>query len=397
MPNPFVQSTSPAKYLPEVDGLRAVAVLAVIYAHFGSSTTSILQQANPGELGVRLFFVISGFLITGILLSCRDRVEQGESINNGLKIFYARRLLRIFPLYYATLLIMALLRLPSVREQFPWHVLYLSNVYFFWTKGRPYGDTSHLWTLAVEEQFYLLWPLLMLYIPRRMLVATAISSAILGTAFRGGIAVWSRGDCNPWPLSLAFVNAIASADALCLGSALALIRDRFGLPACLRFVNLCALTGGLCIATTIGASNAPSNSIWTALRSPLWSMGITLALTWLVHRAAQGASLGVFSRILSAKPVIAFGRISYGIYLFHNFVPFGLQLLDQKLNIARPSTDFGWFISVTMISTVCATISWFLFESPINGLKKYFVYRDAVCSAPLHTRSNTSGIGNDCA
>ncbi len=146
-------------YRPQLDGLRAIAVMAVVFQHFAPSGWS--KVIPWGGLGVTLFFVLSGYLITGILLKGRE--EPGM-----LRHFYIRRALRIFPVYYATLLIAALLAIPPVRETFWWHAFYLSNVLFA-LKNSYFGAVSPFWSLAVEQHFYLIWPWVVLFVPRKRL------------------------------------------------------------------------------------------------------------------------------------------------------------------------------------------------------------------------------------
>ena len=119
-------------YMPQLDALRAIAVGAVILHHFLPLGRFIPYDfVTFGDLGVRLFFVLSGFLITGILLKCKSKVDLGdESPSFELRQFYVRRFLRIFPVYYLTLAIVAILNVPTVRTTFFWHLSYLSNVYF---------------------------------------------------------------------------------------------------------------------------------------------------------------------------------------------------------------------------------------------------------------------------
>ena len=116
-------------------------------------------------LGVWLFFVLSGFLITGILLRSRDQVDYGGYQGRFvLRQFYARRILRIFPLYYSVLLLAATIDLGDVRDTIFWHLAYLSN-YLFATQQYWGAVTAHFWSLSVEEQFYILWPALDLVRP----------------------------------------------------------------------------------------------------------------------------------------------------------------------------------------------------------------------------------------
>lgn len=153
---------SALSHMKQLDGLRAIAVLSVLYYHFYSNALPF------GIMGVRLFFVLSGFLITGILLQCRRLAETGgQSSLFTLRRFYIRRFLRIFPLFYLVLLVSAVINLQGFRDGLWWHAAYLSNVYF--AAGGNAGATIHFWSLSVEEQFYLIWPWLILYVPRAWL------------------------------------------------------------------------------------------------------------------------------------------------------------------------------------------------------------------------------------
>src|ERR1035441_8464452 len=172
-PAPRVKEAK-ARHYPALDGLRGVAILAVFFYHFagGQSSRNIFVQiwsgvAGIGWMGVDLFFVLSGFLITGILF---DTAHKQAKVRN----FYARRSLRIFPLYYGVLLVFLLLTPVLPLHWRPGHLLYffyLSNVMPILTPGLsspgPKMVVGHLWSLAVEEQFYLIWPFIVWYVKDR--------------------------------------------------------------------------------------------------------------------------------------------------------------------------------------------------------------------------------------
>src|SRR6478735_4517700 len=130
--------------LPQLDGLRAIAVGCVMAFHF---IPGVEQIAPLGSIGVRLFFVLSGFLITRILLASRE-----QDLATATKSFYIRRSLRIFPVFYLVLAITWAMNIGPVRSTIGWHVTYLTNAYLF-DRGSWHGSISHLWSLAVEEQF----------------------------------------------------------------------------------------------------------------------------------------------------------------------------------------------------------------------------------------------------
>lgn len=173
------------RYMPQLDGLRAIAVGAVMLHHFLPLARFVPYDfITLGDLGVRLFFVLSGFLITGILLRCKSDVANlGAHSRHPLRMFYVRRFLRIFPVYYLALGFAALLNLPTVRDSLPWHAAYLSNV-FFARSGQFNGPLSHFWSLAVEEQFYFIWPWLIVFAPSRHVPRIIAASIVGAIAFR---------------------------------------------------------------------------------------------------------------------------------------------------------------------------------------------------------------------
>ena len=135
-----------------------------------------------GSNGVNLFFVISGFLITEIFLKCKKEVENGQSIRLTLRQFYARRFLRIFPLYYLVISLSFLFNFSDVWHELWWYLTYTVNYYGLVT-GKWIG-LPHFWTLALEEQFYLLWPLVILLVPRRCLLLVPVIAILIAPATR---------------------------------------------------------------------------------------------------------------------------------------------------------------------------------------------------------------------
>src|SRR6201984_2088865 len=199
--------------------LRSLSVAGVLIDHFWPPR--ILDFVDLGHIGVCLFFVLSGYLITGILLRFRSSTEGGQSdAATNLRRFYIRRFLRIFPPYYALLALMVVTKFSDVRNTLWWHAGYASN-FLFALQGdwRPWV-TAHFWSLAVEEQFYLVWPFLILLVPRSRLIAVVIAIIVSSPLFRliGLVACingTALGGATP-----------ASLDALGLGSLLALCADQ---------------------------------------------------------------------------------------------------------------------------------------------------------------------------
>src|SRR5262245_48027521 len=140
------------QHMPHLDGLRALAISAVLVEHFGGKALNALVPIGAGSIGVNLFFTLSGFLITGILL---ESFGKGSNWQTTLLNFYARRFLRLMPIFYVTLFALVLLDIRTLSDSWPWHAAYLSNVHIAFG-----GEKTVFWSLAVEEQFYLVWPFL---------------------------------------------------------------------------------------------------------------------------------------------------------------------------------------------------------------------------------------------
>jgi peptidoglycan/LPS O-acetylase OafA/YrhL len=297
------RGSASASYAPQLDGLRAGAVVAVAWAHW----LPAWQFGLPLGAGVHLFFVLSGFLITRILLDLRAAPRRLPAIGR----FYVRRALRLFPAFFLVLGVAAWAAVPLVRETWPWHAAYLSNV-FVAREARWQGHVSHFWSLAVEEQFYLVWPWLIVFVPARWLGAVVAGAVLLGPLAR--LAAAGRGLSEPfWALVPG-----GSADSLGLGAWVALsgTARRDGRPPLAvrpwMALTAAALWAGLALAEARG----PLPAVVTVWRQV--AQGVVFA--WIVSRAAVGVA-GIVGRGLAHPMSVGIGRISYGLYLIHAFAP----------------------------------------------------------------------------
>lgn len=347
----------------QLDGLRTFAVLAVMGEHWAHGDW--LRFFPGGMAGVRLFFVLSGFLITGILLRARDQANAaGQPVRTTLARFYVRRFLRIFPLYYAAVLLAAMVSSEGRRMLLP-NLLYTTNFAQF-AAGDWSGCVSHFWSLAVEEQFYLVWPLLILLVPRHRIRAVVWITLLSAPAFRV-ILLLLKPD-----LPLVEVLPVSCLDSLGLGAMLAVLRDeQRGMSR--GFEWACLIIGlPLWIAFRAGvvARLTMPEAIWT-----LESTCASLVFTWLIGRAADGFR-GPFGHVLSFGPIVYLGTISYGLYVIH------LPLIYWKYlwkTDARLLQDIMYWIPsrflFLLFITVCvASVSWWFYERPINSLKRYWPY-----------------------
>lgn len=325
-------------YMPRLDGIRALAVLGVLLIHFIG--TPELHWAQTGRIGVRVFFVLSGFLITRILLDYRRQM----SVKDAAKAFYWRRFLRLFPAYYLALAVALILGLANVRQEWAWHTLYLSNVLFDVTND-PRHPLGHLWSLAVEEQFYLIWFAVVVWLPRKYLLPAIVAAVLFAPAFRlGSYLLLGRG------LSLPFA-----------------VMDCLGLGALIGWAS--ANNPRLFRAFGNWPSLAASSGILLSLMTfypEMIVMGSAMALfgACLVALAATPQAKGL--GWLTVKPLLGLGKISYGIYVYHKFLP----LIAAHFGLVIGGPIGGVFY--ICLSVVAAGASWVLIERPALGLKDRF-------------------------
>ena len=315
-----MNATSGPAYRPELDALRAIAVSLVLLSHFW------LNDSGLGHLGVRLFFVLSGFLITMILL---DR--------GSMTSFYIRRIFRLAPALYLALGLALLLDLDGMRATWQWHLLQITNILLArldsWSVVWP---ADHLWTLNVEEQFYLLWPLVIMIVPRPRLP--------LAFGLLIGIAPLYRmaGQFSSWGEVTALVLPPASFDALGFGALLAVMKLRLG-----RVALLCAPS------LLIIALNPLPQFAWIKEVAELASLPVLGAIV----QAGWNGKLGI-----GYRPLVALGQISYGIYLYHGFVFGGLAKWGF--------TERGPALTVvaSLVTAAVATLSYLALERPVREL-----------------------------
>jgi peptidoglycan/LPS O-acetylase OafA/YrhL len=305
------------EYRPQLDALRALAILGVLFSHFWDDTS------GAGVMGVRLFFVLSGFLITKLLLE-----------RPTLFAFYSRRAFRLLPAYYLVLAFAIALNLPGMRTTWEWHVVGLTNVLFFLRQTFDAAwPAAHLWTLAVEWQFYLVWPFVVLLSPRLLLPYIIITVITLGPLSRYILPAGPEG--TAWTLPF------ASIDALGMGALLALYSRRAKPIYAAGLVTAPLLVWGL----------FESNS------AILFGSSFTFAA--LVLGGYRGALT-----FLESQPLIWLGKISYGVYLYHLFVWATLSLIHGSHR--GPLL----FVVLSILTTVVAWASYTYFETPIRSWGK---------------------------
>ena len=363
--------------IPGLDGLRAIAFLLVFALHTG--------YLEVGWVGVSLFFVLSGFLITGILLDMKKALESREYYFK----FYGRRFLRIFPLYYFYLLIVVLLTswlitipyrpiyMQTALDQVKYAVVYLYD-FFFATEAFQHSNfLDHFWSLSVEEQFYIIWPLLILRTPDKSLKKLFITFILMGPIFRlVFFFIHSTGEFQIWadsPEQAVYPLPFSHMDAFALGAYI----SRFGIPKAKRqFLVL------LVLLPVIGYS---AQYLGTGEIGAISAFGFPLLLPesyqfiWgyslvnylfavLIYGVARE---GWLVRPLELRPIRYLGRISYGLYVYHfPIIWFAGRIADLGVEppLLKPLTALIAFTATLLI----ASLSYALMESPILNLKDRF-------------------------
>ena len=306
-------------------------------------------------------FVLSGFLITGILLRAR-RDSPGESARTTiLKSFYARRFLRIFPLYYLVVLSVTFLGIFATRETFWYNITYTSNIYFFLTNNW-FSTVAHFWSLSVEEQFYLMWPWIVLCAPTRPLMPFVWGFVVVGVAAK--VVLAGLMPSNNFIAALPF----GAWDALGGGALLAILGP--GSPSWKTFTCVCLLIG---LPVWVSLWLLPSVGRWGAVFTQVRGTAMVLVCVSAVGYVSVAKPVGV-GRILRWPLLVGLGVISYGLYILHPFVPIMWGVLVKALGLPSLSLPLRLVCWMALLLAM-ATLSWFLYEKPINRLKAKFPYR----------------------
>jgi len=361
---------SPGKHIPAIDGLRGLAVVMVVIFHAfqveavpaGAIPRMLYMGTRLGQTGVDLFFVLSGFLITGILVDAKGSPRY--FIN-----FYGRRTVRIFPLYYSVL-IAVLLILPALfgvrlsgNVAPAWLWTYTANVPLSF--GGDGGAIAHFWTLAIEEQFYLVWPAVVFFASRRALFKICVGG-ILGALIARIVAEAVGASSSTFTL--------CRVDSLTTGGLLALL-----LRGPLKLVDARRYALAVCLALPLAAAplyllNSGHGSHWVQVVKFTLHAALFGALLVLAVTSSVDTTIG---RIFNSATLRMVGKYSYGIYVYQAFVIHtSVSMLTTDRLRLLGITDAGavWVrvTTILLVSYLAAWISWHAMEKHFIRLKRYF-------------------------
>ena len=364
--------------LPVLDGLRGLAVLMVMTFHFMNDPSlahglvkPLFLLAHIGQTGVDLFFVLSGFLITGILV---DTKSQSHYFRN----FYMRRTLRIFPLYFGVLITLyVLLPLVNVSTWWPewretaghqiWQWFYLTNIALFLDIPQLPG---HFWTLAVEEHFYLLWPLIVFCFDERSLRRICLFVVLAAFLTRSTLAWYGLDTFYLTPCRM---------DALAIGAWLALeLRRNTPVTRLLRLAQWTAVGGGFVLLPMFIFASGSRSPYLEAVKFSAIGIFYGALLLWLTLAPRSS----YMARCATHPLLTSLGKYSYGLYVFHVFA---LAFLTSCLGMSKmvrwshsALAGIGlWLLLTTTASFIPAWLSWRFYEQRFLRLKAYFAsYRD---------------------
>ena len=340
------------KKFEQIDALRFFAVLPVLISHWSVSGLAEETQFMLASNGVNLFFAISGFLITLGLIRTR---EKEQSVQTSLWKFYVRRTLRIFPIYYLMLLLLWFFNHSKVADGIAWYLTYSTN--FYCIKIQDWGGLSHLWSLAIEEQFYLVWPFLILFSTNQTLPITIGFAIVTSISFK---IFWLLTGASFW---VYYMSPLAVIDVLGLGALLSYFY--YFQKEKLRLLLHNYIFIAIVILQLILMLYFRFDHRYQTIYQVFNRSSFGLFFVWIIGRSVFGFG-GAIGYILTIRPILFIGKISYGIYLFHILIP------GMLIGLKYPTSHIPRFSLYFAVTIAICSVSWYLFESKILKIKDKF-------------------------
>lgn len=385
-----------ARPIAALDGLRGVAILLVIWHNVNLLVEPVAAIYRPfvtlahiGWIGVQLFFVLSGFLITGGLL-------DSSRAPNYYSSFFCRRILRILPLYYAVLLL-ALVLAPVLLRPPEALATTLHNQIWLWTFTlnwvQPFGTSvqgfSHFWSLAVEEQFYLLWPLLLRRSTAPHALKLCVVVALASLAVRATLMIAGASSQAIYEFTVCRMDALAlgGVAAALVRLPVAMMLARMSRRLYLYAVILLVVTG---LATRYFSTDDRAFQLvgYSFIAGAFALMVLAATVSSPQSPAAQPVSSRRLTRLLGSAALTSIGRYSYAMYIFHLplHVFIGLPLLNRISHPITSAVAVTYVVALAAVCYVAAAISYHAFEKHFLRLKRHF--------APMPARALALSAGS---
>jgi peptidoglycan/LPS O-acetylase OafA/YrhL len=372
------------KYISGLDGLRAIAVTWVFFFHAiptlnWSSDSPIAKVlvlfSNTGWIGVQIFFAISGFLITNILINSKGKKNQ-------LKHFFIRRSLRIFPLYFFTLAVLFIFTpyffqmpywLAGTENHQSWWWLYAMNWIIPFVQS---GGVTHFWSLAIEEQFYLIWPFIIIFTSRRVTLNVILFMILSAPIFRVlfyYLMPDTIGDISDIARRAAYYFTICRWDAIAFGALLALLlREDQWIKRIEKLTTPIILFSIVFIVVSTGVAHSFRG---VASGMGLFNQTVVSILTFIALFIIISQKYLILNRLLDNTLLKTIGKHSYAIYVFHlpilllwkSYFPETLKDLSGLTLVLNLACHF---IAIYILTFIAAKLSWFLLEHPFLKLKE---------------------------
>jgi peptidoglycan/LPS O-acetylase OafA/YrhL len=362
------------EHVPALDGLRGIAILLVLVhnaGHFGAHPSNVLWitalVGAIGWIGVQLFFVLSGFLITSKLLATQDAP-------NYYSVFFGRRILRIFPLYYAAL-VFGLIVVPAFTHGLhggafaDWQQVWLWTFLFNWAHplGTPAHGFPHFWSLAVEEQFYLIWPFVVHKLTSKKLARICLGVITAAFIIRTVMALEGASE------DMIYEFTICRMDALAMGALIAAWLQSQERARQLQTLAPWMIPCGVSIAL-VGAvlSRLYTRDAFFTESLGYTCLGVFFSLLLLACLIGTNTVNRGWQKFLSLAPLRAIGKYSFAIYVFH----FPLQLYAERF-LPPPEQRTGWLgmeflVGIGLVTYIAAFLSYHLYEKHFLKLKSWF-------------------------
>jgi peptidoglycan/LPS O-acetylase OafA/YrhL len=345
-------------YQPHLDGLRALAILGILFEHLDLPLPVMLRC---GPLSVRFFFVLTGYFITLSLWRVRGEMAEAHGGLVPLGRYYLARLFRTGPPFYLSLLLGAIFGIEEVRTNFFWLATFQANNYIAWLGYWP-ASISHYWSLAVQEQFYMLWPIVVLLLPRRWFLPAMAAFIVFGLGFRIACILDDSTTLMRWVTLLGCIDSFAVGGLVAFLAQTQILKKMWESE---RLLFAMPLIAGACFFLGRALMTLPENSVWLATTETVDAV----FLAWVLAAAVSGMRER-YARALSWAPLVYLGKISYGIYVYHVFIIILVSPLLVPYGLTEANNPYARIAVLLGLTLVMSSLSWHWLEQPFLSWKK---------------------------